>query len=354
MTRGEVFGKFTKFTKTLANNAPLSDCTKLCQCMQGHLNFRLSSTSVVLNRIDNLDATEILRNTVNSSTIAKVTLREMLYCLKLENGSPLFLQLTKRPSGEVDAMIPNNPEAELKAERINQQLAAWCLNYWTESNPGSAAFYRQCANRAFNQALLHEVSKCTWDAATLMVTSPSSQSNIVAIAEFESQDCVQDILKAGTASTKQNAKAYVDPNIASPFKDGFSVGTIHGANATKLPAVPLTETAAPDNTPTAENPSNQNATIEILADDAEDDVSVLTTKTQDELVALMVKARRQIHASNGSQVASGSGIPPGSGLVATPSPSNKGCQQTVPTNNAVSSANGAAVDREVRNMPSGK
>ena len=94
--------------------------------------------------------------------------------------------------------------------------------------------------------------------------------------------------------------------------------------------------------------------IEILDNDVEDDVSVLTTKTQDELVALLVKVRRQIHASTCSRVASGSGIPPGSGLVATPSPSNAGCQQTAPTNNAVSGANGAAFDREVRNGPSGK
>jgi hypothetical protein len=69
---------------------------------------------------------------VNSSTIAKVTLLEMLYHLRLKNGSPLFLQLTQRPSGEVDAVIPNTPEAELKVEKINQQVAAWCLNYWTE------------------------------------------------------------------------------------------------------------------------------------------------------------------------------------------------------------------------------
>jgi hypothetical protein len=111
---------------------------------------------------------------------------------------------------------------------------------------------------------------------------------------------------------------------------------------------------APDDTPTDETPSKQNATVEIFEDIAEDDVSVLTTKTQDELVALLVKTRRQIHASTGSQVASGSGIPPGSGLVATSSPSNAGRQQTAPTNNAVSGANGAAFDREVRNGPSGK
>jgi hypothetical protein len=100
------FGKFAKFTETLANNALLSDCTKLCQCIQGHLNFHLSSTSLILNGINNLDATEILCNTVNSSTIVKVTLHEMLYRLKLENGSLLYLQLTQRLSGEADAIIP--------------------------------------------------------------------------------------------------------------------------------------------------------------------------------------------------------------------------------------------------------
>ncbi len=86
--------------------------------MQGHLNFDLSLTSLTISGIDHLEATGILRNIVNSSTIAKATLQEMLYHLKLENGSPLFLQLTQRPSGEVGDVIPNTPE------KINQQLAA--------------------------------------------------------------------------------------------------------------------------------------------------------------------------------------------------------------------------------------
>jgi hypothetical protein len=272
----------------------------------------------------------------------------------LENGLLLFLQLTQCPSGEVNAVIPNTLEVELKAERINQQVAAWCLNYWTESNPGGAAFYRKLANRAFNQALLHKVSKCTWDSATQTATSPGTQSNIAAISEFERQDWVQNIVKAGAASNKENVKGYIDPNVAFPFKDDLSVGTIHGANVTKPNAVPPTETAAPDCPPMAGTPGNQNAAVEILDDNADDDVSVLTTKMQDELVALLVKARRQIHASTGSWVASGSGIPSGSSPVAMPSPTNAGRQQTTPTNNAVSSVNGAAVDKEVRNGPSSK
>jgi hypothetical protein len=322
--------------------------------MQGHLNFHLSSTLLVLNGIDKLDTTEILRNTVNSSPIAKVTLCEMLYQLKLENGSPLFLQLTQCPSGEVNAVILNTPEAELKAESINQQVAAWCLEYWMESKPGGAAFYRKLANRAFNQALLHKVSKCTWDSATQTVTSLCAQSNIAAIAEFERQDWLHDIVKAGAASTKENAKGYVNPNVAFPFEDNFSVRTIHGANVTKALPVPPPETVAPERSPTTGTPGNQNAAIEIPDNDADDDISVLTTKMQDELVALLVKARRQIHVFTGSWVASGSGISSGFGLVAMPSPPNVGCQQTVPTNNAVSGINGAAVNGEVSNGPSGK
>ena len=216
------FGKFAKFTETLGNNAPISDCTKLCRCMQGHLNYHLSSTSLVINGIDNLDATEVLRNTVSNAALTKVTLREMLYRIKLESGAPLFLQLTQRASGEVDAVIPNTPEAESKALRINHQVAAWCLNYWTDTNPGGKAFYNKLANRAFHQALLHEVSECSWDPITQTVTSPGAQSELAAIAEFEDQDWVKDIINAGTATEgTKKTKAYVDPNVAFPFADDF-------------------------------------------------------------------------------------------------------------------------------------
>jgi hypothetical protein len=155
-----------------------------------------------------------------------------------------------------------------------------------ESNPGGAAFYCKLAHCMFNQALLHKVRECMWDSATQTVTSPGAQSDIAAIAEFERQDCIQDIDKAGAASTKENAKGCVDPNIAFPFKDDFSIGTIHGANVTKPLAVPPTETTAPDNPPMAGTPGNQNTVIEILDNNADDDISALTTKLQNELVAL--------------------------------------------------------------------
>jgi hypothetical protein len=214
---------------TLENNAPLSDCTRLRRCMQGHLNFHLSSTSITINGINHLDASEVLQNAANGSRISKVSLRDMLYRLTLEGGSPLFLQLSQQLSGKVDAVIPNTPEAETKAEQINHQLAVWYINYWKDTNPGGTSFFRKLASKAFCQVLLHEVSKCTWDSKSQTVTSPHAQSEMAAIAEFENQDWVQDILQTSSNTTKE--KVYVDPNVAFPFQDNFLVGTIQGANA---------------------------------------------------------------------------------------------------------------------------
>jgi hypothetical protein len=79
------------------------------------LPLELNSTSISISGIDNLNATEVIQNPSNMKAIHKVSLRDMLYRLKLESGSPLFLQLSQRLTGEVNAVIPNTPEAELMA-----------------------------------------------------------------------------------------------------------------------------------------------------------------------------------------------------------------------------------------------
>ncbi len=86
--------KFAKFMATLGNNAPMSDCICLRKCIQGHLNFHLSLTSITLHGINALDTSEILRNPADKKTIAKFTLWDLLYRIKLETKVPLFLQLS--------------------------------------------------------------------------------------------------------------------------------------------------------------------------------------------------------------------------------------------------------------------
>ncbi len=157
------FGKFAKLMDTLGNNAPISNCTRLWRCIQGHLNFHLSSTSITIHGIDNLDAAETLKNSANRAMIMCFSLHDMLYRIHMENESPLFLQLSQRALGEVDAVIPNTPEAKLMAEKMNVQIAAWFHFYWKSTNPGGERFYRKLLDQAFNQVMLHEISKCKWD-----------------------------------------------------------------------------------------------------------------------------------------------------------------------------------------------
>jgi hypothetical protein len=115
-------------------------------------------------------------------------LRDLLYQITLENKAPLFLQLIQFSSGEVDAVIPNISEAELMVERMNIQIVLWCHFYWKVANPGADRFYRKLSDRAFSQALLHEISKCTWDSSLKVDMSSSAQSEMSAISEFKQQD----------------------------------------------------------------------------------------------------------------------------------------------------------------------
>ncbi len=120
-----------------------------------------------------LNASEHLRGPTGRSLV-RLTLRDLLYRIMLESKAPLFLQLSQWPSGKVDAVIPNSPEAELMAEQMNVQIAAWCHFYWKDTNPGAEKFYRKLSDRAFSQVLLHEIADCTWDAALKAVISPNS------------------------------------------------------------------------------------------------------------------------------------------------------------------------------------
>jgi hypothetical protein len=71
-------------------------------------------------------------------------------------------------------------------------------------------------------------------------------------------------------------KQFADPNMAFPFQDDFSVGTIHGTNMKP----PLKDQGA-----------EKAEVIEIVDDN--NNVSVLMTKTQDELLALLLQERQK-------------------------------------------------------------
>ncbi len=124
------------------------------------------------------------------------------------------------------------------------------------------------------------------------------------------------------------------------------VGTIHGANA---------RPANSTNQQAANAKGNDKGVIEILDDKDEDDVSVLTTKTQDKLVALLVQARKQIcNATVGSRVASGFDLPPGSSPAAMHSQTNAGGQKSTSANSASPGTGSNGIGGDTRSQPGGK
>jgi hypothetical protein len=118
-------------------------------------------TSICINGFDTLDMSETLHNPANMKATGKLTLRDLLYQIKLDNNAPLFLQLSQRSTGEVNAVIPNTTKAELMAKRMNIQIPVWCFFYWKEKQPGAEQFYWKFSDRAFNQVLLHKIKECT-------------------------------------------------------------------------------------------------------------------------------------------------------------------------------------------------
>jgi hypothetical protein len=97
------------------------------------------------------------------------------------------------------------------------------------------------------------------------VTSPSAQLEMSAIAEFKQQDWVKLLSQDDRA--QQLKRTHIDPNIAFPFQDDFSMGTIHRANAKTANQDAVAAPAAAE-------------VVEIQ--DNNNDVSVLTLKTASE------------------------------------------------------------------------
>ena len=137
----------------------------------------------------------------------RLTLQDLLYWITLESKSPLFLQLSQRPTGEVDAVIPSTPEAKLMAERMNTQIAAWCHFYWKDVNPGADKFYHKLSERAFSQILRHKISACSWDPVINAVITPRGQSEMAPITEFEQLEWVRTLTQAtNSTATKKTAR----------------------------------------------------------------------------------------------------------------------------------------------------
>ncbi len=138
-----------------------------------------------------------------------------------------------------------------------------------------------------------------------------------AMYKFKSLDWVKNIVQANHNSTKK----HVDPTAAFNFKEDFSVRTIHGKNDA-IHARTIGKEAT--------------EVIELTDDN---NVSILSSKTQDNLVALAIQERRRSMLAAGTQVATGS-RPPAIGHTANATAGATGMVPVATEGSLISSSTG--------------
>jgi hypothetical protein len=124
---------------------------------------------------------------------------------------------------------------------------------------------------------------------------------MAAIADFEQQDWVKHLMQE--ENPRRLTKKHVDPNVAFPFQDYFSVRTIHGATAK------------------ATTPSSLDI-VEIQDD--KDDITVLTTKTASCAQSEVVVGSRVASNSNPVSGPTADSTPPGAARDGSEDPANAG------------------------------
>ena len=135
--------------------------------------------------------------------------------------------------------------------------------------------------------------------------SPRSVSEMSAVYEFESLDWVKNIVQADHNLKKK----HVDPTAAFNFEKDFSVGTIHGKND-RVQARTISKDAS-----------------EVIEVNDDNEVSLLSSKTQDGLAAPVVQEQGSSALAARNRVASSS-TPPVIGLTTNATPA--GATETVP------------------------
>ncbi len=144
------------------------------------------------------------------------------------------------------------------------------------------------------------------------MTSPNVQLELSAVMEFKDQDWVKNIAQANQTNIK---KKHVDPNAVFPFQDDFSFGTILGKNKAVQPKDQVEGMGAIYATKVIEITKNNN------------DISMLTSKTQEVLPVLLAQERSKSKSTVGNQVASSSdSLVSGLTITATPT----GAPRTAP------------------------
>ena len=156
---------------------PSWQITNLKSFTKHHVNFHASMTAVGFEGIWDLDKEVAIYNVTNPLRIEGfVSLRTVMYSkLKLSDGHTLVAEMhQKQEMGDVEAVVPNMPEAETMVEMINKNVVAYLTHYLKDEGM-PAMFVTDLLKASCDPSLFHNLTKCKWDKEKKMLITPEDE-----------------------------------------------------------------------------------------------------------------------------------------------------------------------------------
>ena len=138
------------------------------------MNLHSSTITVGFSGIWDLDIEVAFYSESNPEKEAdRLSLRAVLYkMLKLKDGHFFLAGIhQEHVMGDVEAVIPNTPEAEAMALMMEKNVAAYLGNYLTDVGMDQS-YVISLLRASCDTSLLHRAAKCTWDKETRVLTTP--------------------------------------------------------------------------------------------------------------------------------------------------------------------------------------
>ena len=239
----KMWGKNVHVSEVVDKDSTPSEIKRLARVAQVHCNYQCSMILKDLVGITDLNASAVL---IQEGVLTPLRLSLHLILLRyieLSDKHSLFAELHQSNDvmGRVQAVIPNTPEAEQMILMMNKNFPAY-IGFALKERGLPDDFVMELLKRSCDQSLLSEMSTCTWDPDTGVLTTQRESSENNNLEELEKAAWFKDAFADLGLDTNGSTKTLAPPPEALfNIDEDRSIKTIHNRNMDRqpLPGSPL-------------------------------------------------------------------------------------------------------------------
>ena len=277
-----MWGKKVKMTNVATKLTKALEIANLCKYVRQHVNYHSSMTYDSLVGIVMLDLPVPFYSVTDAKKLlGSMTLRHVLYnYVKLADGHSLFGEIHQENGMlSVDVIVLNTSNAETMLLMMNKQLAAY-LQFYLQDIKIETNFAQLLVKTCICPTLLHEVSKCTWDKVTKVLTNPedieATKTHSIGNTAWYKDEFGSHMQEKG----KQQKKSYAASDMVYDLGGEHSVKTIHERADTGYTSTP----GAPTLQLGRDIPSSETVVID---DNSMSNISVLSNLSKENLLSCL-------------------------------------------------------------------